>query len=90
MRFVVTRNKNEGFVLITDTGIKLLATSLALLPMIAVALALGRIFDAWLSGVARNPGANEKLQEVGYLAFALTEAIALFALIIAFIILFVG
>lgn len=74
----------------TDNGIKLLATALALLPMFGVALALGRVFDAWLSGVARNPGASEKLQQVGYLAFALTEAIALFALIVAFIILFVG
>jgi F0F1-type ATP synthase membrane subunit c/vacuolar-type H+-ATPase subunit K len=74
----------------TDAGVKLLATSLALLPMIAVALALGRIFGEWLSGVARNPGAAEKMQQVGYLAFALTEAIALFALIVAFIILFVG
>lgn len=74
----------------TDNGVKLLATSIALLPMIGVALALGRVFDAWLTGVARNPGASEKLQEVGYLAFALTEAIALFALIVAFIILFVG
>ena len=74
----------------TDTGIKLIATAIALLPMIGVALALGRIFDAWLTGVARNPGTSEKLQEVGYLAFALTEAIALFCLIVAFIILFVG
>jgi F-type H+-transporting ATPase subunit c len=74
----------------TDTGVKLLATALALLPMVAVALALGRIFEAWLNGVARNPSASEKLQNVGYLAFALTEAVALFALIVAFIILFVG
>ena len=74
----------------TDTGIKLIATALALLPMIAVALALGRIFDSWLSGVARNPSTSDKLQQVGYLAFALTEAIALFSLIVAFIILFVG
>lgn len=74
----------------TDGGIKLLATALALLPMVAVALALGRIFEAWLTGVARNPGTSEKLKEVGYLAFALTEAVALFALIVAFIILFVG
>ncbi len=58
--------------------------------MVAVAFALGRIFDAWLTGVARNPSASDKLQQVGYLAFALTEAIALFALIVAFIILFVG
>jgi len=74
----------------SDDGIKLLATALALLPMVAVAFALGRIFSEWLAGVARNPGASDKMQQVGYLAFALTEAIALFALIIAFIILFVG
>ncbi|NJO32317.1 MAG: F0F1 ATP synthase subunit C [Rhodospirillales bacterium] len=74
----------------SDNGVKLLATALALLPMLAVALALGRIFSEWLAGVARNPGASDKMQQVGYLAFALTEAIALFALIVAFIILFVG
>lgn len=74
----------------SDNGVKLVATALALLPMVAVALALGRIFGEWLSGVARNPGAAEKMQQVGFLAFALTEAIALFALIVAFIILFVG
>lgn len=74
----------------SDDSVKLLATALALLPMLGVALALGRIFSEWLAGVARNPGASEKMQQVGYLAFALTEAIALFALIVAFIILFVG
>lgn len=74
----------------SDDGVKLLATALALLPMVAVALALGKIFSEWMAGVARNPAASDKLQQVGYMAFALTEAIALFALIVAFIILFVG
>ena len=74
----------------TDEGIRLLAASIALLPLIGVALALGKIFADWISSVARNPGASETVQPVGLLAFALTEAIALFALIIAFIILFVG
>lgn len=74
----------------TDNGVKLLATALALLPMIAVAFALGKIFSEWLGGLARNPSAGEQMQPVGYLAFAVTEAIALFALIVAFIILFVG
>lgn len=74
----------------TDAGVKLLAAALALLPLVAVALALGRMFEAWLNGVARNPSTSEKLQQVGYLAFALIEAIGLFALIVAFIILFVG
>lgn len=74
----------------TDDGIRLLAAAVALLPLIGVALALGKIFSDWLSAVARNPGAGEQLQPVGLLGFALTEAIALFALIVSFIILFVG
>ena len=74
----------------SDDAVRMLATALALLPLAAVALALGKIFSEWLNGVARNPGASEQMKEVGYLAFALTEAIALFALIVAFIILFVG
>jgi F0F1-type ATP synthase membrane subunit c/vacuolar-type H+-ATPase subunit K len=74
----------------SDDAVRMLATALALLPLAAVAMALGRIFSEWLAGVARNPGASDKMKEVGYLAFALTEAVALFALIVAFIILFVG
>ena len=74
----------------TDEGIRLLAAALAVLPLFGVALALGKIFSDWISSVARNPGAAETVQPVGLLGFALTEAIALFALIIAFIILFVG
>lgn len=74
----------------TDEGVRLLAAALAVLPLFGVALALGKIFADWISSVARNPGAGEVVQPVGLLGFALTEAIALFALIIAFIILFVG
>ncbi|NIA69770.1 F0F1 ATP synthase subunit C [Pelagibius litoralis] len=74
----------------TDDGIRLLAAAIALLPLLGVALALGKIFSDWISSVARNPGAAEVVQPVGLLGFALTEAIALFALIVAFIILFVG
>ena len=74
----------------TDNGIRLLAAALAVLPLLGVALALGKIFSDWISSIARNPGASETVQPVGLLGFALTEAIALFALIVSFIILFVG
>ncbi|MEM7022892.1 MAG: ATP synthase subunit C family protein [Pseudomonadota bacterium] len=74
----------------TDDGIRLLAASFALVPLLGVALALGKIFADWLSAAARNPSANDRLQPIGLLGFALTEAIALFTLIVAFIILFVG
>tara|TARA_R110000787_G_scaffold37811_12_gene95809 strand:- start:686 stop:913 length:228 start_codon:yes stop_codon:yes gene_type:complete len=74
----------------SDQGLRLLAAALALLPLFGVALALGKIFSDWISSVARNPGAKESVQSVGLLGFALTEAIALFALTVSFIILFVG
>lgn len=74
----------------TDEGVRFLATALALLPLFAVALALGKIFSDWITSLARNPGARDTVQPVGLLAFALTEAVGLFTLIIAFLILFVG
>ena len=67
-----------------------MAAAIALLPLFGVALALGKIFGDWISSVARNPVAGETVQPVGLMGFALTEAIALFALIVSFIILFVG
>jgi F-type H+-transporting ATPase subunit c len=38
--------------------------------------------------VARNPSARDAVFPIGILGFALTEAVALFALLIAFLILF--
>lgn len=74
----------------TDLGLKYIAVAIALLPLIAVAFALGNIFSTWLSSVARNPGAKDSVQQIGLLGFALTEAIALFALIVVLIMLFVA
>ena len=39
----------------TDEGIRLVAAALALIPLLGVALALGKIFSDWISSVARNP-----------------------------------
>jgi F-type H+-transporting ATPase subunit c len=74
----------------TDEGLKYLAVALAMLPLTAVAMALGKIFSEWISSVARNPVAKDSVQQIGLLGFALTEAIALFALIIVLILIFVA
>lgn len=73
-----------------EESVRLLATAIAVLPLIGVALALGKIFADWLSAIGRNPTAADKMQGVGLLAFALTEAVGLFVIIIALLILFVG
>lgn len=79
-----------GLTSMTDLGIKYLSIALGLLPLAAVALALGRIFSEWITAVARNPVAKPAVQQIGLLGFALTEAIALFALIVVFIVIFVA
>ena len=68
---------------------KLIAAAIAVLPLFGVGLGLGNLFAAWICAVGRNPEAAPGLRQVGFLAFALTEAIGLFALVIAFLILFV-
>jgi F0F1-type ATP synthase membrane subunit c/vacuolar-type H+-ATPase subunit K len=72
----------------TDEGMRYLAAALAAIPLLGVAIGLGRIFGDWLTSVGRNPGAADKMQGVGLLAFALTEAVGLLAIIVAFLILF--
>jgi F-type H+-transporting ATPase subunit c len=53
-----------------------------------VGIGIGNIFASMVSSVARNPGARDAVFPIGILGFALTEAVALFALLIAFLILF--
>jgi F-type H+-transporting ATPase subunit c len=50
---------------------------------------IGLIFASLIVGVSRNPQLKDDLFRLAILGFALTEAIALFALMIAFLILFV-
>lgn len=50
---------------------------------------IGFIFGSLILGTSRNPNLKDDLFRFAILGFALTEAIALFALMIAFLILFV-
>lgn len=50
---------------------------------------IGIVFGALILGTSRNPTLKDELFRLAILGFALTEAMALFALMIAFLILFV-
>jgi len=47
--------------------------------------ATGLIFAAYINGVARQPEARSILQPIAFLGFALAEALALFGLVLAFV-----
>ncbi len=67
---------------------KLIASALALLPILGVGIGLGLIFASYNNAVGRNPSAAEQLDKKFFLTFALTEALAIFALVISLIIMF--
>ena len=52
-------------------------------------IGIGLVFSSLILGVSRNPAIKDELFRFAILGFALTEAIALFSLMVAFLILFV-
>ncbi len=67
---------------------RLIGAALAMIGTFGVGLGLGNLVAHWLSAIARNPAAAPQLQQVGFIGLALTEAIALFALVVSLLILF--
>jgi F-type H+-transporting ATPase subunit c len=68
---------------------KQLGEGIAVIALAGVGVGIGNIFAALVNSVARNPAARDNVFGLAILGFALTEAVALYALVIAFIILFV-
>ncbi|OUR77736.1 ATP F0F1 synthase subunit C [Alphaproteobacteria bacterium 46_93_T64] len=68
---------------------RMIGAGLATIALAGVGLGLGNIFGSYISGSLRNPAAAPKVFGNVLLGFALTEAVALFAMVIALIILFV-
>ncbi|ANK82666.1 F0F1 ATP synthase subunit C [Minwuia thermotolerans] len=67
---------------------KLIGAGLATIALAGVGVGIGNIFGNFVAGALRNPGAAGRVFGNVLLGFALTEAVALFALVIAFLILF--
>jgi F0F1-type ATP synthase membrane subunit c/vacuolar-type H+-ATPase subunit K len=67
---------------------QLIGAGLATIALAGAGIGIGNIFSSLLIAIARNPVEKNELFRISILGFALTEAIALFALMIAFLILF--
>lgn len=66
----------------------LLSAGLATISILGTGVGIGTIFAGFLIAVAINPMEEKKLFTYALLGFALTEAIALFGLMITFLMLF--
>ena len=71
------------------TSAKLIGAGLAAIGLGGVGIGIGNIFGTLVSSIARNPAARDQVFGIGILGFALTEAVALYALMVAFLVLFV-
>ena len=67
---------------------KLIGAGLATIGLAGAGVGIGTVFGALVLATGRNPVIKDELFRIAILGFALTEAIALFALIIGFLILF--
>ena len=66
---------------------KMIGAGLAVIALAGVGVGIGSIFSSLVSSIARNPAARDTVFGIGILGFALTEAIALFALVVALLML---
>ena len=71
------------------TAAQKIGAGLATFGLAGAGLGIGVIFGSLILGISRNPNIKDDLFRTAILGFALTEAIALFALMFAFLILFV-
>lgn len=69
-------------------GAKVIGAGLSTTGLAGAGAGIGVVFGSFILGVSRNPDLSDDLFKICILGFALTEAIALFALMMAFLILF--
>jgi F-type H+-transporting ATPase subunit c len=70
------------------TAAKYIGAGLACSGLIGAGAGIGLIFSSLISSTARNPQVRNQLFQFAILGFALAEATGLFALMIAFLVLF--
>ena len=70
------------------TAAKLIGAGIATIGLAGAGVGIGNVFSSLLIAVSRNPNEKDELFRLAILGFALTEAIALFSLMMAFLILF--
>jgi F-type H+-transporting ATPase subunit c len=79
---------NEMNYLMLYKSIKSVGAGCATIGVAGAGVGIGLVFGAFLIAYSRNPDSEKQLLSYTILGFAMSEAIALFALMMAFLILF--
>ena len=74
-------------ILMLDTS-RCIGIGLATIGLLGAGIGIGTVFGSLILGIAKNPSHKDELFKIAILGFVLTETIALFALMIVFLLLF--
>lgn len=85
----VSSNKSVKLISMIQAA-KIIGTGLATTGLIGAGVGIGVVFGALILGVARNPTLRGQLFSYAILGFAFAEATGLFALMMAFLLLYVA
>lgn len=80
---------DEAAALALVTGLKAIGAGLAMTGAIGAGAGVGIVVGGAVQGIARNPDASGNIQTNMILGIAFAEAVAIYALVVALIILFV-
>ena len=83
--YILWSENNHRYMLMAA---KLIGAGLATIALAGAAVGVGLIFAALIQGTSRNPSLRKELFNTAILGFALTEALGLFALMMALIFLY--
>lgn len=84
--YSMERTIREGFQIVD--GSRLIGAGLATIALGGVGAGVGFVFGKLLEGLSRNVEEEQRLTRTALIGFAITEALGLFALMIAFLILY--
>jgi F-type H+-transporting ATPase subunit c len=71
-----------------NNAFKYIGAGLAAIGMIGGAIGVGLIFSGFLNGVARNPSVEAKLFKNALIGAALSEALGIFAFVVAMLLIY--
>jgi F0F1-type ATP synthase membrane subunit c/vacuolar-type H+-ATPase subunit K len=72
-----------------DEGGKAIGAGFATIGLAGVGVGIGNIFGSLILGIAKNPLQKKTLYKIAFMGFILTEAIALFVLLVIILLIFV-
>jgi F-type H+-transporting ATPase subunit c len=70
------------------TAAKMLGAGIAMIGVIGAGIGIGNIFSSLIEAIGRNPSARDQVFMPAILGFALVEAVALYALLIAILLMY--